>query len=112
MFALDPGIPQDRSAMQLMVSPNCPAIDAQAHTEYLAHDARFRIADGPYCLHTASKGQIESEERIILLDCRNALAWLNGMPDAPRSYWHFAESANQRYRRQNVASPTSKANRG
>lgn len=98
--------------MQPMVSPNYPVIDAQTHTEYLAHDALFRIADGPHCLHMASKGQIESEERIVFLDCRNALAWLNGMPDAPRPYWHFAESANQRYPRQNVASSTSKANWG
>ena len=69
--------------MQLMVSPSYPVIDAQTRTECLARDALFRTADGPY-----------------------------ETPDALGSYWHFAESANQRYRRQDVPSLTSKANRG
>lgn len=32
--------------MQPMVSPNCPVIDAQTHTEYLAHDALFGVING------------------------------------------------------------------
>ena len=69
--------------MQLMVSPSCLVVDAQTHPECLARNALFQTADGPY-----------------------------ETPDALGSYWHFAESANQRYRRQDTASLTSKAKRG
>ena len=97
--------------MQPMVSLNYRVTDAQTHIEHFAQDALFRIADGSYGLYRASEGPIEGDERIVFLDCRNALTWLNETPDAPRSYWHFAGSANQRYPRQNVASSTSKAKR-
>ena len=69
--------------MRLMVSLSYPVIDAQTHAECLARDALFRTADGPYCLYMASKGQVEGEERIVFLDCRNALPRLNQTPDAP-----------------------------
>lgn len=98
--------------MQLMVSRSYPLIDAQTLTEHVARDALFRTADGSYLLYMASGGQVECEERILFLDCRDALLWLNEASDALGSYWHFAENDNQRYRPQIVASLTSKANRG
>jgi hypothetical protein len=98
--------------MQLMVSRSYPVIDAQTLTEYVARDALFRTADGSYFLYMAPGGRVEGEERILFLDCRDALLWLNEAPDALGSYWHFAQNENQRYRPQNNASLTSKANRG
>jgi hypothetical protein len=59
--------------MQLMVSRSYPVIDAQTLTEYVARDALFRTADGSYFLYMASGGQVEGEERILFLDCRDAL---------------------------------------
>jgi hypothetical protein len=44
-----------------------------------------------------SKGRPEGEERILFFDSRDALLWLNEPGDALGSYWHFAESENQRY---------------
>jgi hypothetical protein len=81
--------------MQLMLSRSYPVIDAQTLTEFLARDTLFRTNDGSFFLYMASDGQVEDEERILFLDCREALLWLNESPDAPGSYWHFAESEDQ-----------------
>ena len=89
--------------MQLMVSRSYPAIDAQTLAEHVARDALFRIPDGSYLLYMASGRQVESEERILFLDCRDALLWLNETADARGSYWHFAESVKRSYRPQNIA---------
>ena len=89
--------------MQLMVSRSYPVIDAQTLAEYVARDALFRTADGSYLLYMASGRQVESEERILFLDCRDALLWLNETPDARGSYWHFAECVKRSYRPENIA---------
>lgn len=89
--------------MQLMVSRSYPVIDAQTLAEYVARDALFRTADGSYLLYMASGRQVESEERILFLDCRDALLWLNETPDARGSYWHLGESARRCCRPQNIA---------
>jgi hypothetical protein len=109
---MGPSTLQDRIAMQLIVSRSYPAIDAQTLTEYVAHDALFRTADGSYFLYMASRGQVEREERVLFLDCRDALLWLNEAPDALGSYWHFAQNENRRHRPKNAASLNLKANRG
>jgi hypothetical protein len=90
--------------MQLMVSRSHPVIDAQTLAEYVTRDALFRAADGSYFLYMTSMGRVEGEERILFLDCRDALLWLNETPDAPGSYWHFAECEKRRYRPQTIAS--------
>jgi hypothetical protein len=82
---------QARITMHLMLSRSYPVIDAQTFTEYLAHDTLLRTDDGSFVLHMTSKGQVEGEERILFLGCRDALVWLNEAPDALGSYWHFAE---------------------
>ena len=74
--------------MQLMVSRSYPVIDAQTLVEYVALDALFRTANGSYFLYMASGGQVKGEERLLFLDCRDALLWLNEAPDALGSYWH------------------------
>lgn len=89
--------------MQLMVSRSYPVIDAQTLAEHVARDALFQTADGSYLLYMASGQQIESEERVLFLDCRDALLWLNETPDARGSYWHLAESVKRSDCPQNVA---------
>jgi hypothetical protein len=86
--------------MQLMVSRSYPVIDAQTLAEYVARDALFRAADGSYFLYMASKARVEGKERILFLDCRDALLWLNDTPDTLASYWHFAECENRHYHTQ------------
>jgi hypothetical protein len=88
---MDPALLQDRIAMQLMVSRSYPAIDAQTLAEYVARDALFRAADGSYYLYMTSKDCIDGENRMLFLDCREALLWLNETPDALGSYWQFAD---------------------
>jgi hypothetical protein len=105
MFVSDgPSTLQDRIAMHLMVSRSYPVIDAQTLAEYIARDALFRASDGSFILYMASMGRIEGEERILFLNCRDALLWLNETPDALGSYWHFAECEKRRYRPQDIAS--------
>jgi hypothetical protein len=81
--------------MQLLLSHSYPAVDAQTLTEYLAHDTLLRTDDGSFVLYMASNGQVEGDERILFLGCRDALVWLNEAPDALRSYWNFAENECQ-----------------
>ena len=90
--------------MQLMVSRSYPVIDAQTLGEYATRDALFRAADGSYFLYMTSRGRVEGEERILFLDCRDALLWLNETPDALGSYWRFAECEKRRYPPQKLAS--------
>ena len=89
--------------MQLMVSLSYSVIDMQTLAEYVARDALFRTVDGSYLLYMASGRQVGSEERILFLNCRDALIWLNEPDDARGSYWHSAESARPNSRPQNVA---------
>ena len=87
--------------MHLIVSRSYPVIDAQTLVEYVARDALFRTGDESFLLYMASKGLVESEERVLFLDCRDALLWLNETPDSLGTYWHFAETKNQSYLSQN-----------
>ena len=95
--------------MQIMVSRRYPAIDAETLTEYCARDTLLRNDDGSFVLYMTSDRGVGAEERVIFLECRDALVWLNETPDALGSYWHFAESENQGHHSKNVA---SKASRG
>jgi hypothetical protein len=94
--------------MQLLLSRSYTAIDAQTLTEYPARDTLLRTDDGSFVLYMTSKGQVEGEERILFLGCRDALVWLNEAPDAPGSYWHLAGNVHCISR--DEVSFTSKAN--
>jgi hypothetical protein len=97
--------------MKLVLSRCHPLIDAQTLTGYFAREALFRTDDGSFLLYIASEGRAEREERILFLDCRDALVWLNAAPDVLGTSWHFAESEIPRYPSKNVAWLTSKENR-
>jgi hypothetical protein len=83
--------------MQLIASHSYPIIDEQTLGEYVARDSLFRSDDGSFFLYMAAAGQTEGEERILLLNSRDALLWLNEKPDTFGSYWHIAASTNQSY---------------
>ena len=71
--------------MQLLVSRSYPVIDTQTLTEHVVRDALFRTDSGSYFLYMASDAKVEGEERLLFLDCRDALLWLNEAPNMPGS---------------------------
>ena len=78
--------------MQLMVSRSYPLIEAQTRAEYVARDALFRPADGSFfAIHGRGRQLIPKSESF--LDSRDALDWLNEMPDARG---HIGSSAKAR----------------
>ena len=78
--------------MQLMVSRRYPAIHVDTLTECLAREALFRADDGSFLLYMTSEGRRDCEERLLVLDCRDALIWLNEPTYVPGSYWHSIQS--------------------
>ncbi|MBA2398124.1 MAG: hypothetical protein H0V72_05410 [Bradyrhizobium sp.] len=82
--------------MQLVVSRSYPAIDADTLTEYSAREALFRADDGSFLLYMTSDGRRDCEERLLVMDCRDALIWLNEPTHAPGSFWHTVQSDERR----------------
>ena len=95
--------------MQIMVSRSYPAIDAETLAEYCALDTLLRSDDGSFVLYMTSDKQLGAEERVIFLECRDALVWLNETPDALGFYWHLAD---QSYPLKRLPRLRSKASRG
>jgi hypothetical protein len=96
--------------MKLVLSRCHPITDAQTLTGTFAREALFRTADGSFLLYLASEGQAGREERILFLDCRDALVWLNATPDTRATSWQFAESEIPSHLSRRVASLASKEN--
>ena len=99
-----------RIVMKLMHSRCHPITDAQTLTGYFTREALFRTDDGSFLLYTASEGRAERQERILFLDCRDALVWLNATSDIRGTSWQFAESEIPIHLSEKVASRTSKEN--
>ena len=59
--------------MKLVLSRCHPIADAQTPTGYFAREALFRTNDGSFLLYMASEDKTGREERILFLDCRDAL---------------------------------------
>jgi hypothetical protein len=78
--------------MRLMVSRKYPAIDVDTLTEYSAREALFRTDDGTFLLYMGSEGRRDCEERLVVLDSRDALIWLNEPTLVPGSYWHSVQA--------------------
>jgi len=100
-----------RIVMKLVLSRCHPITDAQALTGYFTREALFRTDDGSFLLYMASEGKTGREERILFLDCRDALVWLNATSDVRGTSWQFAEGEIPIYLSEKVASLTSKENR-
>ena len=94
--------------MQLLVSREYPVIDYQTMVEFVGHERLFRRADGSFLLHLSSAGKSEAEERVVWLDGREAITWLNEAPEQYGSYWEFAEVVSS----QDNSLPTIEAHAG
>jgi len=97
--------------MKLVLSRCHRIADAQTRIGYFAREALFRTDDGSFLLYMSSESQAEREERILFLDCRDALVWLNATPDARGISWHFTEREIPSYLSKNAVSHSSKENR-
>jgi hypothetical protein len=74
--------------MHLLVSRIVPFIDSQSLQERTAREALFRNSEGEYVLYLSSgAGAADAEERLVCLDARNALIWINERPETPGSFW-------------------------
>jgi hypothetical protein len=78
--------------MQLLASREYSVIDYQTMDELIGHERLFRAPDGPFILHMSSKGACGAEERIIWLTARDAISWVNEVPDQFGSFWEFAKA--------------------
>jgi hypothetical protein len=72
--------------MQLISSRTYPVLDTESLTEYVGCDTLFR-SPGGFLLHMTSQGKADGEERVLRLESREALIWLNEAPDEFGSFW-------------------------
>jgi hypothetical protein len=76
------------NSMRLLVSRAVPFIDSQSLEQRTAREALFRNRDGDYVLYLSNGvGSREVEERLICLDARDALIWINEAPESSGSFW-------------------------
>ncbi|HXN66729.1 MAG TPA: hypothetical protein VN926_03645 [Bradyrhizobium sp.] len=69
-----------RFAIKLLASRRYPFIDSDALVERQARDTLFRIPDGSFFLHL-SNDKAADEDRLVRIDSRAALIWLNANPE-------------------------------
>jgi hypothetical protein len=77
--------------MHLLASREYPVIDYQTMAEFIGHERLFRSPNGAFLLHMSSEAKPCVEERIIRLTARDAISWLNEVPDQFGSFWEFAK---------------------
>lgn len=73
--------------MDLLVSRIYPSIDPESLAEYQARDTLFRMLDGRFLLHLSSCGSPANADRLVWIDCRAALLWINASPDQFGAEW-------------------------
>ncbi|MGY3546397.1 hypothetical protein ACVWZ4_001789 [Bradyrhizobium sp. USDA 4472] len=72
--------------MQLIAERNYSFIAFESLAERQACDSLFRVAENEFVLHMQSD-QAADEERLIWLDSRAALLWINQTPDEYGMNW-------------------------
>jgi hypothetical protein len=74
--------------MQMIYSRNIPFIDTQSLAPCQAREALFRDANNRFILYLSdSVNASNMEERIIRLETREALIWLNETSDDGGAFW-------------------------
>jgi hypothetical protein len=73
--------------MKLLISRTYPFIDSQSLGEQQARDALFRMTDGTFLLHLSSSNGPLDVDRLIRIDCRAALIWINASPEDFGAEW-------------------------
>ena len=67
--------------MNPLVSRTYPFIDSRSRVERRARDTLFRMPDGAFLLHLSSSDRPADDDRLIWIDCRTALVWINAAPE-------------------------------
>jgi hypothetical protein len=67
--------------MELVVSRTYPFIDSESLAEHCARDTLFRIEDGTFLLHLSSSNKPVDDDRLVWIDGRTALIWINEVPE-------------------------------
>jgi hypothetical protein len=62
--------------MQVISSRTYPFLDGQTLVERQARDTLLRITEDQFLLHMMSEDDV-GEERLVWLDCRSVLLWIN-----------------------------------
>jgi hypothetical protein len=74
--------------MQLVSSRTVPFIDSRSLAPGQAREALFRANGDRFVLYLADGDSSSAgEERIVFLDLREALIWLNEPPEQSGSFW-------------------------
>lgn len=74
--------------MQLVVSRLCPFIDSRSLEERNGREALFRQNDGSFILYLSDSDKLAgAEERIVRLDARSALIWVNEPSESQGLFW-------------------------
>ena len=73
--------------MQLISSRTIPYLEAESLSTGQAQEALFRDDDGFVLYLADGKPTSVREERVIFLDLREALIWLNEPPEDEGSFW-------------------------
>ncbi len=74
--------------MQLVSSRTIPFIDSRSLVPDQAREALFRANGDRFVLYLADgTSSSAGEERLIFLDLREALIWLNEPPEQSGSFW-------------------------
>lgn len=75
--------------MQMISSRTIPFIDAQSLAPGQAREALFRDENSGFILYLSDGAPSSNmEERIIRLEMREALIWLNETPDDGGAFWN------------------------
>ena len=74
--------------MKLIASRIIPFIDGSSLEERSGREALFRAEDGGYVLYLSDSDSLSgADERLIALNARDALIWINESADAGGSFW-------------------------
>ena len=74
--------------MQMISSRSVDLLDAQSLAPDQAQEALFRVGDGRFLLYLRDgEHASRTEERVIFLNLREALIWLNEPAQEQGSFW-------------------------
>ncbi|MDB5567629.1 MAG: hypothetical protein JWP84_4195 [Tardiphaga sp.] len=73
--------------MQILASRKYAVLNYDTLAEYTGRDTLLRRLDGTFLLHMSSEGAPDSEDRLLCLEARDAILWLNQSPEEFGSFW-------------------------
>jgi hypothetical protein len=74
--------------MQMISSRTIPFIDVQSLAPGQAREVLFRDESNGFILYLSDSVAASTEERIIRLEMREALIWLNETPEDGETFWN------------------------